>query len=93
MDSMVHGVAKKLDITERLSLHVDIGGFPSGSDGKEFAYNAGDLIPGSGRSSGEENSNPLQYSCLGNPQRSLVCYSPWGCKGSGMTERLIFWVL
>ena len=43
--------------------------FPSGSDGKVSAYNAGD--PGSthgwGRSPGEENSNPLQYSCLENP--------------------------
>ena len=39
-----------------------------GSDGKAFAYNAGDpdSIPGSGRSSGEENGNPLQYSCLEN---------------------------
>ena len=45
-------------------------GFPSGSDGKESACNAGDLgfIPGSGRSPGEENGNPLQYSCLGNPR-------------------------
>ena len=36
---------------------------------KRLAYNAGDLgsIPGSGRSSGEGNGNPLQYSCLGNP--------------------------
>ena len=41
----------------------------SGSDGKASAYNAGDpsLIPGSGRSSGEGNGNPLQYSCLENP--------------------------
>ena len=41
----------------------------SGSDGKESAYNAGDpgLIPGSGRSPGEGNGNPLQYSCLENP--------------------------
>ena len=44
-------------------------GFPSGSEGKASAHNAGDLglIPGSGRSPGEENGNPLQYSCLGNP--------------------------
>ena len=43
-------------------------GFPSGSVGKESAYNAGDLgsIPGSGRSPGEGNGNPLQYSCLEN---------------------------
>ena len=43
--------------------------FPGGSDGKESASNAGDLgsIPGSGRSSGEGNGNPLQYTCLENP--------------------------
>ena len=44
-------------------------GFPGGSDRKEFACNArnSDLIPGSGRSPGEGNGNPLQYSCLENP--------------------------
>ena len=43
--------------------------FPGGSDGKASAYNEGDVdsIPGSGRSSGEGNGNPLQYSCLENP--------------------------
>ena len=42
---------------------------PGGSDGKESVYNAGDLrsIPGSGRTPGEGNGNPLQYSCLENP--------------------------
>ena len=42
--------------------------FPGGSDGKASVYNAGDpgLIPGWGRSPGEENGNPHQYSCLGN---------------------------
>ena len=44
-------------------------GFPGGSDDKESACNAGDLglIPGLGRSPGEGNGNPLQYSCLENP--------------------------
>ena len=44
-------------------------GFPGSSDGKASAYNAGDpgLIPGSGRSPGEGNGNPFQYSCLENP--------------------------
>ena len=44
-------------------------GFPGGSDGKESACKSGDLglIPGLGRSPGEENGNPLQYSCLENP--------------------------
>ena len=43
--------------------------FPGGSDGKVSAYNARDpgSIPGLGRSSGEGNGNPLQYSCLENP--------------------------
>ena len=52
------------------------GGFPGGSVSKESTCNAketvcsaGDLglIPGSGRSPGEGNGNPLQYSCLENP--------------------------
>ena len=44
-------------------------GFPGGSDSKESACNGGDpgLIPGLGRSPGEVNGNPLQYSCLENP--------------------------
>ena len=44
-------------------------GFPSGSEGKASACNAGDpgSIPGSGRSPGERIGNPLQYSCLENP--------------------------
>ena len=46
---------------------VDLG-FPGGSDGKASAYNVGDpaSIPGSGRSPGEGNGNPLQQSCLEN---------------------------
>ena len=44
------------------------GGFPGGSDGTVSVCSAGDpgSIPGSGRSSGERNGNPLQYSCLEN---------------------------
>jgi len=43
-------------------------GFPGGSVGKESTCSTGDmgLIPGSGRSPGKGNGNPLQYSCLGN---------------------------
>ena len=43
-------------------------GLPGGSNGKESACNVGDLglIPGSGRSPGEGNGSPLQYSCLEN---------------------------
>ena len=49
--------------------------FPGTSDAKASAYNVGDpgLIPGSGRSSGEGNGNPLQYSCLGNPMNRGAC--------------------
>ena len=51
-----------------------------------------DLIPGLGRSPGGRHGNPLQYSCLENPhgRRSLVGYSPWGCKELDMTERLTY---
>ena len=44
-------------------------GFPSGSVVMNLPANAGDVgsIPGSGRSPGEGDGNPLQYSCLGNP--------------------------
>ena len=44
-------------------------GLPGGSVVKNLPASAGDTgsIPGSGRSPGEGNSNPLQYSCLGNP--------------------------
>ena len=46
--------------------------FPGGSDGKESACSAGDpgSIPMSGRSPGEGNGNPLQYSCLENSMDS-----------------------
>ena len=61
--------------------------------GKESACNTGDTrdvgsIPGLGRSAGEGNGNPLQYSCLGKSygERSLVGYSPWGLKELDMTE-------
>ena len=62
-------------------------GFPGGSNRKESVCNAGDqgLVPGLGRSPGERNGNPLQYSCLENSmdrEASLADYSPWGCKES-----------
>ena len=53
-------------------------GFPGGSDGKESTCSARDprSIPGSGRSPGEGNSNPPQYSCLGNPEDRGGWWSP-----------------
>ena len=49
--------------------NITIWGFPGGSDSKESACNVKGLgsIPGLGRSPGEGNDNPLQYSFLGNP--------------------------
>ena len=45
------------------------------------------LIPGSGRSPGEGNGNPLQYSCLENAM-DVGAWCPWGRKESDTTERL-----
>ena len=61
-------------------------GFPGGSAGEESTCSAGDqgLIPGLGRSPGEESSYPLQHSDLEN---STDC-NPWGHKESDMTERI-----
>ena len=66
-------------------------GFPGGSEVKVSACNAGDLgsTPGLGRSPGEGNGNPLHEPCnSSHGQRSLVGYSPWGCKKSNMTKQL-----
>ena len=53
---------------------------PCGSDGKVYIYNVGDpsSSPGSGRSPGEGNDNPFQYSCLENPTdgRAWAWYAP-----------------
>jgi len=63
-------------------------GFLCGSAGKEFAYNVGDLgsIPGLGKSPGEGNSYPLQYSGLENSMDCIV----HGVAESDTTERLSF---
>ena len=54
--------------------------------GKESAYNAGDTssIPGWGRSPGEENGNPFQCSCLGNPMNR----GAWWATVHGVTKRV-----
>ena len=67
--------------------------FPDGLDGKESDCNVGDLglIPGSGRSPGEGNGNPLQYSCLENPmERWAWRATVHRISESDMTERLTF---
>ena len=69
--------------------------FPGGPDYKETACNERDLglIPGLGRSPGEGNGNPLQYSCLENLMDRRVWQatcSSWDCKESDTTEWLCF---
>ena len=68
-----------------ICVHVCIHmGFPSGSVVKTLPANAGDtdLIPGSGRSPGEENSNPLQDSCLENS----IDRGAWGVTVHGVAK-------
>ena len=64
--------------------------FLGSSSGKEFACNVEDLalIPGSGRSPGERNGNPLQYYCLEKSldKEFLVSHSPWDRRESDTTE-------
>ena len=59
---------------------------PGGSDGKESTYNAGDpgSISGLGRSPGEGNGNPLQYSCLEN----FMDRGAWRATVHGVTKTL-----
>ena len=80
-------------MTERLSMHLFTQDSQLMLVVKNLFANAGNLrdkgsIPGSGSSPQGGNGNPLQYSCLENPQgqRSLMGYSPWGHKELEMTE-------
>ena len=82
----------KIDV-QFLDLRGELG-FPGGSHGKESACKAGDLglTPGSGRSPGKGNGNPLQYFC---PENSMDRGAWWatvhgGNKKSVMAERLTF---
>ena len=68
-------------------IHTYILGFPGGSDDKESPCNAGDLdlIPGSGRSPGEGNGYPFQYSCL----ESLMDRGAWWAIVHGVAKSQI----
>ena len=85
MRSQENGITmkKQINLFFKKMCVLEIKGFPG-------TYNSGDLIsiPGLGRSPGEGNGYPLQYSCLENlpGQRSLEGYSPWGRKEVDMTE-------
>ena len=65
-------------------LLISVLGFPCCSVVKNLSANVGDmgLIPGSGRSPGGRNGNPLQYSCLGNPMDR----GAWQATVHGITE-------
>ena len=68
LQSKVITLFKKIFYWSIVDVYIYTESFPSGSDGKESACNAGDSvsIPGSRGFSGEGNGNPLQYSCLEN---------------------------
>ena len=82
---LFHNLKLKFDYSLYLCTHIMCLCFPGGSEVKASACNAGNLgsIPGSGRSPGEGNGNPLQYSCLENSMDRGVTQScpalcdPW----------------
>ena len=74
-----------------VQLYANKGGFPGGTVVKNLPANAGDArdtgsIPGSGRSPGGGNGNPLQYACLKSSMDRGPDYSPWSCKELDMIE-------
>ena len=71
-----------LSFVEFVTIIIVSKGFPRGLSDKESAFSAEDsgLIPGSGRSPGEGNGNPLQCSCLGNP----IDGEPGGLQSMGL---------
>ena len=69
LNDSCHEIRGKRNSTVKVQIN-KYQGFPDGSDGKESASNARDLgsIPGSGRSPGGGDGNPLHHSCLENPK-------------------------
>ena len=69
MDSIVHGAAKSQTLVSDFHYAIKFSGLPRKLSGKESACNARNSgsVPGPGRSPGEGNGNPVQYSCLENP--------------------------
>ena len=80
--AIVHGVSKSQMQLSTYTFTPILALFPGGLEGKPSACNAGDLgsIPGLGRSPGEGNGNPLQYSCLKNPMDG----GAWGLQSTGL---------
>ena len=91
---LAHHSSLSLSPTESTQLHgmpSHPRSFPGGSEVKVSGCNVGDLgsIPGSRRSPGEGNGNPLQYSCLENPIDGGAWWAV-GRKESDTTEQLHF---
>ena len=87
----VHEIAKSRTRLSDFTFTLEnTAGFPAGSDGKESAWNAGDLgsIPGMGRSPGGRPWQPTLVFLPGefHGQKSLAGYSSWGHKELDMTE-------
>ena len=91
----------KVTVIERMTLSLKMGLYILNQASlvapimKESTCNTGDpgSIPGSGRSPGEKNGYPLQYSCLENPMDRGAWWATvhvWGRKESGTTDRVTF---
>ena len=95
LNILQHGWTLKTGV--KCFTHFNSWGFPGSSTGKEYACNAGNLgsIPGLGRSPGEGNGYPLQYSCLENSmdRGAWQATSPWGHKESDTTATFTFILL
>ena len=68
-EAQVKSLGREDSLEEDMAIHSSILGLPRGLSSKGSACSGGDpgSVPGSGRSPGEGNSNPLHYSCLENP--------------------------